>query len=447
MLLLLATAAVTSAKETISVASYGARAAVTTATKPETSYGARAAVTTAKETISVASYGARCDGATEDTAAFEAALAHAGAHAHTTILVPPARCLIAPINLTSHTTLRIAANATVAGVADAARWPLIPGAPSYGQGRDHPGPRYTSLVHGEHVEDVTIQGEGPTSVLDGNGQYWWDQVHSMTVTRGHLIEFMYSKDIRIYDLSMRDSPFWNNHFTTAKRPRSGTSTSPPRTTSQHRRLGPRQRARRARRTQHVRRRRRRAAIKSGWDCFGVAYGKPSRNITIRDVNCTGSKAGIAIGSEMSGGVEDVLVQRVNILGKANGIAHVKTGPTRGGYVRNVRFEDMTADGAALEDAILVDGHYKSPNPSCPASWNATLPATANVSFVRIDARDAACSQHAVRLTGQDGAPIAGVYLEDVHVGTGDWECAAVSGAAKIGTVQPWPPCGAIAPVS
>ena len=67
------------------------------------------------------------------------------------------------------------------------------------------------------------------------------------------------------------------------------------------------------------------AIKSGWDCFGVAYGKPSRNITIRDVNCTGSKAGIAIGSEMSGGVEDVLVQRVNILGKANGIAHVKTG--------------------------------------------------------------------------------------------------------------------------
>jgi len=410
---------------------------------------ATAAVTSAKETISVASYGARCDGATEDTAAFEAALAHAGAHAHTTILVPGgARCLIAPINMTSHTTLRIAANATVAGVADAARWPLIPGAPSYGQGRDHPGPRYTSLVHGEHVEDVTIQGEGPTSVLDGNGQYWWDQVHSMTVTRGHLIEFMYSKDIRIYDLSMRDSPFWNNHFYDSERvhvrnvhisakdnspntdgwdPDSARDVLVERSTY----VGGDDCV----------------AIKSGWDCFGVAYGKPSRNITIRDVNCTGSKAGIAIGSEMSGGVEDVLVQRVNILGKANGIAHVKTGPTRGGFVRNVRFEDMTADGAALEDAILVDGHYKSPNPSCPASWNATLPATANVSFVRIDARDAACSQHAVRLTGQDGAPIAGVYLEDVHVGTGDWECAAVSGAAKIGTVQPWPPCGAIAPVS
>ena len=286
-----------------------------------------AAVTTAKETISVASYGARCDGATEDTAAFEAALAHAGAHAHTTILVPPgARCLIAPINLTSHTTLRIASNATVAGVADAARWPLIPGAPSYGQGRDHPGPRYTSLVHGEHVEDVTIQGEGPTSVLDGNGQYWWDRVHSMTVTRGHLVEFMYSKDVRIYDLSMRDSPFWNNHFYDSERvhvrnvhisakdnspntdgwdPDSARDVLVERSTY----VGGDDCV----------------AIKSGWDCFGVAYGKPSRNITIRDVNCTGSKAGIAIGSEMSGGVEDVLVQRVNILGKANGIAHVKTG--------------------------------------------------------------------------------------------------------------------------
>ena len=32
------------------------------------------------------------------------------------------------------------------------------------------------------------------------------------------------------------------------------------------------------------------AIKSGWDCFGVAYGKPSANITVRNLTCDGRVA-------------------------------------------------------------------------------------------------------------------------------------------------------------
>ena len=43
------------------------------------------------------------------------------------------------------------------------------------------------------------------------------------------------------------------------------------------------------------------AIKSGWDCFGVKYAKPTRNVTVRNITCDGSLAGIAIGSEVSGG--------------------------------------------------------------------------------------------------------------------------------------------------
>ena len=110
------------------------------------------------------------------------------------------------------------------------------------------------------------------------------------------------------------------------------------------------------------------AIKSGWDCFGLDYGKPSKNITVRRVNCTGRYAGIAVGSETSGGVEDVLIQDVNIF-SANAVAHVKTGPTRGSYVRNVVFDGITAEGAAaLGDGILVDLNYGSPNPSCPEGW-------------------------------------------------------------------------------
>jgi len=124
--------------------------------------------------------------------------------------------LIRPINLTSSMELYIQGGAKISGLAEAKAWPVIPGAPSYGQGRDHGAhsPRYTSLLHGEHLSNVTIRGDGNSSVLDGKGSYWWELHHSRKEdkTRGHLIEFMYSSEIKIHDISMVDSPFWNNHF-------------------------------------------------------------------------------------------------------------------------------------------------------------------------------------------------------------------------------------------
>jgi hypothetical protein len=82
------------------------------------------------------------------------------------------------------------------------------------KGRDHKGPRYTSLIHGENLVNVTIQGEGLNSVLDGQGEYWWNIHHSgnENYTRGHLLELMYSENIVVANLTLRNSPFWTNHF-------------------------------------------------------------------------------------------------------------------------------------------------------------------------------------------------------------------------------------------
>ena len=41
---------------------------------------------------------------------------------------------------------------------DESLWPILPPLPSYGRGREHPGPRYGSLIHGQHLEDVVITG-------------------------------------------------------------------------------------------------------------------------------------------------------------------------------------------------------------------------------------------------------------------------------------------------
>ena len=181
--------------------------------------------------FSVRDYGAVGDGMTDDTGAFEevvSAIAAAGEQGGT-LLVPGGASsptyLIHPINLTSHLHFHIEDGATVAGVKNLSAWPLIEGAPGYGQGRDHPntnkgydptsdGRRFTSLLHGEHLSDVKISGEGPGSVLDGQGDYWW-AMHRSGIennTRGHLVELMYSTDVELSNLTLKNSPFWTTHF-------------------------------------------------------------------------------------------------------------------------------------------------------------------------------------------------------------------------------------------
>ncbi|MEV6310620.1 glycoside hydrolase family 28 protein [Streptomyces sp. NPDC051840] len=91
------------------------------------------------------------------------------------------------------------------------------------------------------------------------------------------------------------------------------------------------------------------AIKSGRDQDGRRVGVPSRRIRIRDCVYLSGGAAVAIGSEMSGGVSDVVAQRLRLpfdagLGEASvaSVLVVKSTPARGGYVRDVRVTDVDA---------------------------------------------------------------------------------------------------------
>jgi hypothetical protein len=45
------------------------------------------------------------------------------------------------------------------GGQDANLWPILPPLPSYGRGRELPGPRYGSLIHGQHINDFVLTGK------------------------------------------------------------------------------------------------------------------------------------------------------------------------------------------------------------------------------------------------------------------------------------------------
>jgi polygalacturonase len=169
----------------------------------------------------VRDYGAVGDGKTDDTEAFETALAAIASQGGGRLVVEgrtsptlAGKYLLRPIYLTSHLDVVLGANVSLLGIMDEDAWPLIPPLPSYGKGRDGGDFRHGSLLQGHSVENVTIHGDRTSSIINGQGWYWWEKVRNGTTryNPGHLIEFMYSSQIRIHNLRMINSPSWNNHF-------------------------------------------------------------------------------------------------------------------------------------------------------------------------------------------------------------------------------------------
>lgn len=403
-------------------------------------------------TIDVKDLGAVGDGEADDSRAFEEAVALLAEHGGGRLVVTAANYSIHPINLTSNMILDIRDGATISGIPDKSVWPLIEPLPSYGQGRDHPGPRYSSLLHGEELDNVTIQGYGYNSVLDGNGEYWWDMHRDKTevYTRGHLIEFLNSTNLVVDHIRLVNSPFWNNHMfncdnVTMRRMIVEAPEDSPNTDG----WDPDSCRNVTIEDSFYSGGDDCVAVKSGWDCFGIQFATPCEHVRVRNVTCHGKFAGIAIGSELSGGVNDVLVQNVTFL-KANKPFNIKTGNTRGGYATNIHYEDIVVDGT-VDEAVHVDCfHYNdSPNPSCPANYRSPLlPRVQNLTMKNMDGTRATIqSEETYHFACYENSPIENVVMKDVHFplpesGKGvAWNCTYVHGSAV--DVSPSPPCASM----
>ena len=83
------------------------------------------------------------------------------------------------------------------------------------------------------------------------------------------------------------------------------------------------------------------AIKSGRDADGRSIGKPSESIVIQ--NCVmeeGGSAGVALGSEMSGGIRNIYITKC-VMRDVETVLDLKSNLDRGGVIENVRVWDIT----------------------------------------------------------------------------------------------------------
>jgi len=161
-------------------------------------------------------------------------------------------------------------------------------------------------------------------------------------------------------------------------------------------------------------------IKSGKDEVGRRRGRPTEEAVIVDNIVYHGHGGVTVGSEMSGGVRNILVERCTFLGTDIGL-RFKTTRGRGGvvekiWIRDIQMTDIPTDAIGFnmyyggEAPTDVAEGTDAPRPAKPVDEG--TPQFRDIVLTRILCRGAG---RAVILEGLPEMPIRGITLEDVRI--------------------------------
>lgn len=177
------------------------------------------------------------------------------------------------------------------------------------------------------------------------------------------------------------------------------------------------------------------ALKSGWDEYGISYAKPTRKVHIRGVIVQSSSgAGLAVGSEMSGGISDILIEHVRLNDSLIGI-HLKTIKGRGGYMVNILVSDVEMKKVYL--AIGASGNIGS---HLDDKFDAkALPVVNGITLKNIIGSEILVAGN---LSGLRESPFSSICLSNITLSmksttSASWFCSNVKGFSV--NVSP-PPC-------
>ena len=151
------------------------------------------------------------------------------------------------------------------------------------------------------------------------------------------------------------------------------------------------------------------AIKSGRDQDGWRVGRPTRNVVARNCFVQSTLHGIAIGSEMSGGVENIYMRDFEIRKVDRYAIQFKSNLDRGGYIRNVSIRNISIDSTMT--AIFFTNDYHS-----YAGGNSPS------EFSNIQIADVTCNhalQMGIDMVGIEQKPIHTINFERIHIDRAD----------------------------
>ncbi|WP_313442220.1 glycoside hydrolase family 28 protein [Novosphingobium sp.] len=161
------------------------------------------------------------------------------------------------------------------------------------------------------------------------------------------------------------------------------------------------------------------SVKSGREDDAWRLATPSRNIVMRNCLVKNGHQLMAIGSELSGGIENVFVNHCRVEQDAgaksalNNLLFVKTNERRGGYVRNIYLSNVSSS-AIVGGVLSVDTDVLY-------QWRTLVPTYQRkltpIEGLHIENVTAASAQFRARIKGETELPVRNVTLRNIRVGT------------------------------
>ncbi len=373
-------------------------------------------------TCNVRESGAKGDGQTKDTAAIVRAIEACSKAGGGTVIVPPGKYLTGALRLRSNLTLEIEAGATLLGSPDPEDYPLYPSV--WGETEE-----LSSLIYADGAEHITVRGAG---TIDGQGQFWWRrmgwpdrrkiapeqrtaveraELAKLAHGRPHMIKLVRCKYVVIEGLHLINSAEWTVHPLLCEFVRvDGVTIENPVPSPNTDGINPES----SRNVQILNSRidvgDDCVTLKSGKDAAGRRVGKPDENITITNCVMLRGHGGVTIGSEMSGGVRNVLVSNCVFQGTDVGI-RVKSQRGRGGVVEGFNVANVVMQDVA--SAFTITTFYNGTDtPLDLVPVTEATPRFRDFHFSNITARG---SKTAGQITGLKEMPVENITFSGVQI--------------------------------
>lgn len=154
------------------------------------------------------------------------------------------------------------------------------------------------------------------------------------------------------------------------------------------------------------------AIKSGRNQDAWRLNTPAKNIVIRNCHVKHGHQLLAVGSELSGGVENVLVENCTLdpgLTSVGHLLYIKTNVRRGGYVKNIHMCNITA-GNLRHGVLCIETNVLYQWKNLVPTIEERLTSISDIFIRDIDVRNV---RYVTRVEGYDTLPVKKITVENV----------------------------------
>lgn len=327
-----------------------------------------------------------------------------------TLYFPPGLYTSGTVMLESNMTLYLEAGAVLQASGDPKDFPMV-------DSRRIPGwraPTHAGFIAAIEAENVAVRGRGK---LDGRGWFWWEGLGDH---RPRSIQMISCDNVLIEGITIVNSPMWtvhplccnnvNIHGITIQNPYESPNTDGinPEGCSNVRISD--------------------CYIDVGDDCITLKSGKqddlfikqhPCQNIAITNCTMIHGHGAVVIGSEMSGGVKNVVISNCIFSHTDRGI-RVKTRRLRGGTVEDIRMSNIVMDSVFCP--IVLNSFYHCgtseeewpfTSSKLPQPVNEGTPAFRNFCFTGLTVKGVVAA--ACYVSGLPEMPVDGLTIDGLSV--------------------------------